>query len=184
MKKYWSLSLTLLILISCKPKDNKNAKNQVNFFDLKGFLTEQVALDLASIQSLEKSIYVNGVKETKTLGKEFVTGDINGFKEADINKPAWSDKYKVDSLLDGQNHLSETVYTALDTSMRTRELRIVYSNDKVIEIKIEKSNINAAINMNQKMYYTVNKGYSIIHYQKLALGVPDSIVTSVVYNKI
>jgi hypothetical protein len=56
MKKYWSLSLTLLILISCKPKDNKNAKNQVNFFDLKGFLTEQVALDLASIQSLEKSI--------------------------------------------------------------------------------------------------------------------------------
>jgi hypothetical protein len=184
MKKYWLLTIALFSIVSCSQKETNEKQNRINFFDLKGFLTEQVAMDLSSIRSLEKSIYVNGTKETKTLGKEFITGDINGFKEADINKPAWSDKYKVDSLLDGQNHLSETVYTAIDTSMRTRELRIIYSNDKVIEIKIEKANKSAAVDMIQKMYYTVNKGYSIIHYQKLAIGKTDSIVTSVVYNKI
>ncbi len=182
MKKMM-IMFALLIIVSCKPNETKVPSKSINFFDLKGFLTKQVLEDISMISSIEKSIIVNGVKETKKLDKDIIKADIEGFKDADINKPAWSDKYKVDSLLDGQNHLSETVYKAIDTTMRTKELRIVYSNDKVIEIKIEKSNQSIAANMNQKMYYTVNKGYSIIHYQKLTVSTADSIITNVVFNK-
>ena len=74
------------------------------YFDLKGFMQEEVKR-LSGREAFTKSLYVNGETETKSEVKIDLDKELDIFSESDINRPAWSDKYKVDSLFNEQKEL-------------------------------------------------------------------------------
>jgi Jacalin-like lectin domain len=174
--------LLAILIVGCSNEKTISSNNNL-FFDLKGFIQSQYDVLKNSNKLATKVITIGGKQETKTLDSKAILDDLAGFKEADINRPTWIDKYKVDSLLDGANHITEMVYTSKDSSMRTKEMRIVYNHDQVIEVKILRTNNSFVADMEQLLYFTTNKGYSIQHKQKLSFNKEDTIKSIVTFNK-
>jgi len=85
----------VLILSACQEVTTPAENNQVNiFFDLKDFFQKEIT-SLEKINSFKKTVSINGVSEEKELAKLNLDNELSIFIASDINRPAWSDKYKV-----------------------------------------------------------------------------------------
>ena len=80
------------------------------FFDLKAFFQKE-KVRLKKLNAFKKTVSINGVSEEKALTTLDFDNELSIFIASDINRPAWSDKYKVDSLFTAQKlsliHISE-----------------------------------------------------------------------------
>ncbi len=152
----------------------------VVFFDLKAFFQkEQVRLE--KIKTFKKTVSINGISEEKELSTLNFDNELSIFIASDINRPAWSDKYKVDSLFTPQKKLSKITYTLLDKSLKTKKITIHFQNDAVATIEIEKATDNAVAQSKQTLSYTVDKGYVIQSEQALSLSDTKTILVQVDY---
>ena len=97
------------------------------FFDLAGYMQAQID-SLTTLQpAVRKTVILNGAEETKELADLRFATDLRMFREADINKPAWLDKYTVTNESGGGGAQVQR-YVATDSSMQTRQLDVTLSN--------------------------------------------------------
>jgi len=150
------------------------------FFDLKGFFQKEKA-HLEKINSFKKIVSIDGVSEEKTLTKLDFEKELSIFIASDINRPAWSDKYKVDSTFTEKNQLTKLTYTALDNSLKTKVLTIDFLNNIASKIAIEKSTDNTIAQSKQFLTYNIGKGYTIQSEQNLSLSTTKTIRVNVSY---
>ncbi len=159
----------------------KQAADKPNiFFDLKGFFQKEKAR-LEKINSFQKIVSIDGVSEEKTLAKLDFENELSIFIASDINRPAWSDKYKVDSTFTEKNQLTKITYTALDNSLKTKSLSIDFQNNTASKIAIEKSTDNTIAQSKQFLTYNIGKGYTIQSEQTLSLSATKTIRVNVTY---
>jgi len=151
------------------------------FFDLKNFFQKEKAR-LEKINSFKKTVSINGVSEEKELAKLNLDNELSIFIASDINRPAWSDKYKVDSVFTAQKELSQIRYTVLDKSLKTKKIAIDFDNNAVVNIEIEKATDNAVAQSKQVLSYNVGKGYAIQSEQALSISDTKTILVQVEYN--
>lgn len=169
MKYFFPLVLFILLSSSCDPEKVQRIDPGESFFDLDNFFKEELA-KLSKIDAIEKTVEINGKRETKDLSQVDLTKELSIFSDADINRVAWKDKYQVDSTINNLGELSNIQYTAIDENMKTQSLRISFQKKSVDSIFIKNQITGFATQNEKEMVYITNKGYSIKSYQKTLLG--------------
>ena len=150
------------------------------FFDLKGFFQKEKAR-LEKINAFKKIVSINGVSEEKMLDKLDFENELSIFIASDINRPAWSDKYKIDSTFTATSQLQKITYTALDNSLKTKMLTVDFQNNQASKIAIEKSTDNTIAQSKQSLSYHIDKGYTIQSEQTLSLSTAKTIIVNVTF---
>lgn len=163
--------LLLLVLYACSPTatNNNNQPNldetaalspKTSFFDLATFIENEVDQLNAQKLTINKKIIVNGKSEEKRIDEVDFTNDLELFRKAGINKPAWADKYRV------TNVGNDTSYIAIDSSLRTQQLQVIRNdNNEVERIEIKRRSGNLISSGAQDLSYHKGTGYRIYSQQ-------------------
>ncbi len=176
--------LAMFSLLACQEVTTpiKQSDKSAIFFDLKDFFQKEKAR-LEKINSFKKTVSINGISEEKEVATLNFDNELSIFIASDINRPAWSDKYKVDSIFTAQKKLSQITYSVLDESLKTKKITIDFQDNIAVNIEIEKATDNAVAQSKQVLFYTVGKGYSIQSKQALSLSDTKTILVQVDYNR-
>ena len=135
------------------------------FFDLKGYMQQQID-SLAQAQvSVRKRITLNGQQEEHLLREINFASELAIFENSDINRPAWLEKYEVDSLRENGKLLAVR-YTAQDPDLRTRELLIRFAGEAVGEISVLNQTSTVLSEGEQELTYRPGRAYLIRTWQK------------------
>ncbi|MEM7104476.1 MAG: hypothetical protein AAF502_15170 [Bacteroidota bacterium] len=166
--KYLSFIIVLVFcLASCISNDPEDSRQEVQFFDLIGFFSQESSELIPG--KYAKTVSVSGNSETSDVEVSNITSDLSGFQLFDINKRAWKDKYEVDSTFNQDGTLDNIIYTTEDEKLKTKHLKIEYKNGKP-QI-IEASNIvnNILYTSEQNLKYQSGKGFFLETTQDVVL---------------
>lgn len=140
------------------------------YFDLAGFVSKQIAEMNSNTSLCKKLVSVNGKTEEKEIGMSELTEALEAFADADINKPAWSDKYSIDSV-QANGLLKELRYLTSDKKLKTKELAVTFSEGtNVSEIYVRSEVRSVIADTYNDMYLWPGKGYEISTVQAVALS--------------
>jgi len=157
-----SVFLLVILLSSCKPATEKSF--EAPYEDIKGFFESEVIRLKSNKSVVDKTITQNELSETKEGIQIDWENELSLFTGSDINKAAWQDSYRIikDSI--------SVVYLAIDTNLRTREIRIKKdSSGKTQNILIRNSSKNYLYESTETLIYIPDSSYSIDKYQKVIL---------------
>ena len=180
MKKtlWFIFVLSISFLTSCEVENVKSSHQ--SFFDINDFLEQEIA-QLADLKSVKKKVEINEKIDEQILNKFDLENDLTIFRNSNINKIAWLDKYEVDSTMNNSGQLSELKYQAIDSKLKTRELIVSYSNGKVNTILIKNASGNQVSDLTQTLKYKSMKGYSVESNQKVTLSDEQTLRVEVEY---
>lgn len=177
MKKFSNYLLILSCLFSSIACEKQKTSSSKIYFDVDGYIkseSERLHRDKIRI----KRIIVTGDKTEEAFfdaGKWNTNMDI--FRNCDINKPALQNSYTIDSLI------GSVVYTAKDSSLPVKELKVIFENQAVKEIIIRKSESNMYYKLYKTLNYTPGKGYKFISFQKTVISSPVIISAETIFIK-
>ncbi len=160
-----------LLLPSCKPavkEDGVTAK----YFDLKAFFKADAERLTGLNKPVRKTVAHNGDTETKGVKIDNWERELSLFSESDINKPAWRDSYGV------QTSPTMVIYIAKDDDLKTREIIVNKTNDKVKYIVIYNYTKNILYYTQEKLTYWPDSLYKIEKTQQVRLlGLNKYVIT-------
>ncbi len=142
--------------------------DQKTFFDIKGYFDGEVQR-LASKGRARKIVVADGKQEEKIVDCIDLKKELAVFADADINRPAWSDKYVADTTFGEQNELLQVQIKAVDKMMKTQRIEIDYSNSAVSKITIENNSSSSMATSRQSLVYEPKVGYTIESHQKVTM---------------
>lgn len=183
MRKFLILNILTTLLVSCQTKNASDTKTDKKaFYDIKGYFEGETKRLTEGGMTIEKTVTINGKKETQTIEKPNFEEEFKMFIASDINRPAWSDKYFVKEVPVG-NHGSQTEYWSKDNLLRTKKM-IIYQmyGDIHKTIEILNSDKSVVTEADSYLFYDKNSGYKISTYQKL-VGSVDSVNIEVKFLK-
>ncbi|MFK7770586.1 MAG: hypothetical protein AB8F94_00550 [Saprospiraceae bacterium] len=182
MKKitWFTFIIFTLFFASCEV-ENPNVQHQ-SFFDINNFLKKEMT-QLSKVKSIKKKVEINGEMNEQVLKKFDLEKDLTIFRNSNINKIAWLDKYEVDSTTNNSGQLIELKYQATDTKLKTQELTISYVDEKVNSIFIKNISGNQVSDLQQNLYYYSMKGYSVESNQKVTLSEEQKLKVEVEFLK-
>lgn len=146
------------------------------FFDLRAFFEQEIVRLKAENPKIKKEIEINGKQEQQTQEGVDFEKELAIFMRADINKPAWREKYKIDTTMVA-NQLARLAYAAIDSSLKTRFLSIEFDQKEEVEkVFISNKTNSPLIQSEQQLTFEPAKGYRIENRQDLSLS-KDSQLT-------
>ncbi|MEZ4994567.1 MAG: hypothetical protein R2824_29365 [Saprospiraceae bacterium] len=173
--KYFSLFFLLTLLWACNPASSSSGgMKKDTFFDLEGYFKGQVAQLSADQPGIRKKVRIGDQEEEKEVDGIDFSQELQIFSRSDINRPAWSDKYRVDSIMQGRQ-LAALSYTAIDTSLVTRLLEISFQSGKVTAIHILNRSHSAIAHTEQDLQYLPRERYQIVSTQKTIGSSPKTV---------
>jgi hypothetical protein len=163
---YWCkstslLAVSVLLIAACKPdvKESGGAK----YFDLKKYFTAE-AVRMGKIHpAVLKTVIYNNQPEQKRVEIKNWQRELELFTESDINKPAWRDSYTIVKTHDS------VIYTAIDTTLKTRSLVIVSDGDKIKAIRILNFTKNLLYQTGDQLSYYPDSVYQITKHQAVRI---------------
>lgn len=175
--------LAATALASCTDSVGKAGGKAPAYFDLKGyFATEIQRLETwPKAAKVEKTTVVNGLQELREFQGIDFNAELSAFSKSDINRPAWSDKFAVDSVFNTEKQLVRIDYRSNDEKLNTKHVSIDFEQASVSRISIENQTSTAVADTRQLLTYLPANGYTIESYQKTALGKPDEFKVAVVF---
>lgn len=174
---YWLFAIAI-VFQSCQPTTSAPvAEMEKPFFDLKSYFNQEKKR-LATVSNFTKTTVVDGKEETKKIAKLDFDKELRIFVEADINKPAWIDKYEVDSVLQAGN-LTKISYIANDKKLAVREIVVDFDKQKIAKISIKKAAETALADTQFQLIYEPERGYSIENTQQLTVGEDKAFLVKV-----
>ncbi len=168
MLKYFIFSvLTVLSFSACVSTEiNPPATN--GFFDLSDFMEKELTEKRNQVKKLQKTISLDGETETKRLEDFDLAIETELFTAADINKIAWLDRYKADSIFYKTGQLKTLVYTNITNDLRTKSLMIHYDIKNTVDsILVEQSSTSVLAKSVQNLHYFPASGYRIENQQDI-----------------
>jgi len=148
---------------SCSNSPTQNEVQTLSYFDIKGYFEGEVG----KLDNENPVVYKEVIKNTQSEAKKVSINDWNKelslFIESDINKPSWRNSYSSEKSND------TVVYKALSDDLRTREVRVVSTGDKVHSIFIENSAANELYESNEKLSYFPDSLYRIVKKQQVRI---------------
>lgn len=171
-------AVAIATFTACNVSESEVAVNEKAFFDLAGFIDAQVEELNREKPRLEKTVTINGTEETQTNPELDFERDLAIFRRSDINKSAWTEKYRIDQT-DG-----ETAYIAIDSTMQTQLLRVTTGeNGAVSSVYVERRMGNFISDSRQQMTYQPGKGYTVVSKQSSELVGDVSVDLNVAFRK-
>jgi len=162
-----ALAAILSMLSAChtEPKTAPSSGN-VPYFDLKKYLESEITrLDKAQPAVL-KTVSVNGKEEQQTQEQLDYRAELAPLLEADINRPAWQGKYRLDSTYIAPGQWTLT-YTATDEKPPVRTMLVAYRGNAVASISIERAAHTLMAGSSQKLSYSPASGFEVETTQKV-----------------
>lgn len=129
MSKIFKLLLLIScgLAIACQREGNSARINE--YYDLEGLIASQTALLDSLNPSVTKTVQVNNEVETEDLKlKNEWSRELDIFKGANLNKPAFAGRYKPSSFL--ENGITSIIYEPIDDPVSGIEyLKISFAED-------------------------------------------------------
>lgn len=172
---------------SCTPESpaasNERPSGKLVYFDIKEYFRQELKR-LAAVSSVAKTTEVNGVREERVIAAPDFEKELAVFINADINKPAWSDKYSVDSLFNNHRQLTGLAYAAMDDKLQIRQISIRLIDSQVHEIAIKSAMQSSVADSRQQLSYKPDSGYSIESYQRIPfLSQENTFLVTVLFDQ-
>lgn len=167
--KFSLIILTILgSLASCKPDIRQNG---TSYFSLNTYFKQQEQKLTKANFKVVKTVSRNGITETKTVKIENWPGELSVFSESDINKPAWQRSYQ--TTVSGDY----TIYKALEPDLKTREIMLKKTNNKLIFLMVYNVLTNKLFQTQEKLTYYPDSLYIIRRKQNVRfLGMDDYLI--------
>ena len=164
------VALVTVLSFQCQTNaSNSSNQREKKFFDLRAFFEAEIARLEKEEPRVKKEIEINGQREQRTQQAVDFEKELAIFIRSDINKPAWRDKYRIDSTLVSKQ-LTRLQYTAMDSSLKTRIMRIEFDQNGVEKIYISNRTQSPLIKSSQQLLFEPSKGYQIENQQDLSLS--------------
>lgn len=157
-----SLVFLALFITSCQSAVIKT--NSPNYPDLKGYFSKEIKRLEKERPEVQKSVHFNKKNETKTSAAIKWQEELDPFIVSDINKPAFKGLYRF-SMEDG-----EETYTAIAKNLKTREIRILKSDNGAIKrITIQNFSDNNLFTSSEYLEYCPDSIYQIVKKQEVVI---------------
>ena len=155
--------IIVLLFSGCFSQEKEKSRQQIYYFDLKGYFSK-IAQELNKRNpAINKSISKNDIKESQILTIQNWNQELALFIESDINKSAWKDSYTKDSTE------SRIIYTAIDEDLRTQKIEILIEKGILKKIKINAKVDNLLYQTKENLEFIPDSVYRINKYQKVIL---------------
>jgi hypothetical protein len=145
------------------------------YFDLKSYMAQEIQ-KVSATYSGNKTVLINGEKESMSVSSKILSDDLLVFKNSHINKPSWIGLYQIDSVLTPGQELSKIIYKAVKPTLKTQSLILTFSSGQISKIEIVNITKARIADANQVLVYEPEKGYSLENKQKLMLF-PESVIS-------
>jgi len=170
----YSATVLLMTLSSCSDSERvSNALHTAPYFSLAEYFEKEAARLQQHNPEIIKTAAKNGEDERKKIHVADWKSEFALFIDADINKPAWQNSYRVDSTG------SSVTYTPIDSTLRTKEIRIEKTDSgTVTHVRVINQVSNMLYQTNEQLDYYVDSLYRITKQQHvLVIGESHYTVT-------
>ena len=140
------------------------------FFDIDGYFDAEINALNDSTLKLKKDAKIDGKSESQTIEKPNWNTELKLFKDSDINKTAWVDKYNT------EKKSNSIVYTTTDSTLTTKRIQIDYKStvtdsfEDITSILIINNTENVLYSSSDFLTYTPKSSISIIRNQQIKTG--------------
>lgn len=173
MIKLLKFTIVLFLFSGCSSSSDKQAPEQKYFFDIAGYFKQQ-ASKLANKQVI-KTASKNNEAETKTLVIKNWEQELQLFSECDINKAAWKDSYKKDSIA------NTITYSATDPDLRVKSIKISFADATPAKIEMNTQSKNLLYHTTENLVFIPDSLYQITKHQKvILLGLNDYKISGLI----
>ena len=176
MQRLLTLIVLPFLLLACSSTEADTSVEVAPFFDLRGYILAETNRLSAAKTKVEKTISLNGKTETKKIDDINLMNDLRLFREADINKPAWVDKYETQQQALSAGH-TLTNYVATDSSLIVRRLTVEQDQGATTRIEIERHTGTVLSDGRHLLTYAPARGYDVVTTQKNKFG--DDVVATI-----
>ena len=160
MHKLLALLPFVLLAFACTSGPAPDNSEVTAFFDLRGYMDAEVERLTTGKIPANKSITLNGEEEVQDGIVINYANDLRLFREADINRPAWIEKYETtEQKLSGNHRI--TTYVTLDSSLVVQRLLIEEDQGETIRIEIDRKTGTVLSDGQHQLVYEPGKGYSV-----------------------
>ena len=165
------INLINALFFSCKQESSIGEKSAAQkFYNLKDYFDAETHR-LNSKGRATKIVTADGKTEEKVIDNIDFKRELDFFAGSDINRPAWSDKYVVDTMFNEHKEITRLHYKCLDEKLKARTIIIGFDKSEVTRIRIENNTSNSIATSSQVLIYQPSIGYSIESHQEVAIGV-------------
>lgn len=169
MQRLLTLFVLPFLLLACTAGEGDGTVDNTPFFDLRGFISGETERLSKAKTKVEKTIHLNGKTETKQIEDINFSNDLRLFREADINKPAWFDKYETQEKVLSAGHVL-TSYLATDSSLIVRRLVVEKDQGATTKVEIERHTGTVLSDGRHLLIYEPARGYDVVTNQKNKFG--------------
>lgn len=163
-KRLFIFTIIAFVLFSCQNEETYTAVAGIGFFDLEGKINNDIKLLKSQNYKLSKTVFFEGKNDKSVLENPDWEAEFETFKQLNINKNQWIDKYSVDTVLSGENKI--ITYQAISSSMSVKRMVISFHNEEVVEIFISYGRRNILFDSKNEIRYIPFTSYTIKGSQK------------------
>ena len=164
------LMFAVVGLYCCAPQSSVEVAQTKPFFDLIGYIkTEEVRLKKA-VTKAKKVTEVNAQREEREVIQPNFEEELAVFSQVDINRPAWYNQYKADTVRSETGAVLKLTYLAQNVTLKTRSMEVSLDTlGQVSNILIKAKSDNPVASTEQILTYSPSIGYTIDRTQDMAL---------------
>ncbi len=143
-----------------------------SFFDLSDYMEAEMKRLQALQPRVIKRVLLKGEVQERAWDSLNYQQELKPFADSDINRPAWYDKYRVDTLTSDTEDTYQVRYRSLEGKLRVQELLVEFQADtgRVLAIEVTKETNSLIEELRQTLHYTPAKGYRLESEQDPILG--------------
>lgn len=155
---------------SCAPNQEEIQQPSVDpFFDVDSFFREEIAVWDSLQPTVTKQVLFDGVEEVGEFDSLDYDTQLRVFLDSDINKPAWFDKYRIDTIREeGRGYRVQ--YTSLSPKLRVQKLEVQWREGEPVAIHVEKATRSLLETLEQNLTYQTGEGFTLEMLQKRLWG--------------
>lgn len=184
---YFIIVLSAFLLVNACTQSSINLEEEaylIHYFDLAEYAEEEVARLNEEAYQFRKTISINGETETVELETLDLITELNFLSKNNINRPALTDRYQVDSIMNTKGDLQRIVHEATDEDLALQYLAIDFDEaQEVSQIEMRTGSNSRLLTAVSEAIYKPNEGYRLTNKQKILMFGKQDMVIEVTYLK-
>jgi len=152
--------MLIAILSSCS-KDPAEVyyEDQRYYYDLPSFIAKQVENLQERGQWVRKQVTKDGHSHVVERGDIDWKEELDAFKEADINRPAWRGQFKIDTI--SLERVYVITYKTDNEEIPVKNVVVTVDKDtrQCLQVTVDKRTENFLYSSDQSLFFTTGEGY-------------------------
>ena len=156
----------IFFFYSCTDKQTKIKES--GLFDNEKYFTDEALRLSALSHTIKKTSVLNGQSETREVTIADWKKELDPFIRCNINKPAFRNSYKVDTVADGINNRIR--FSAVEPHLAVRNVEIFLSGNRITRLQFATGDSNELYSTVRMLTYLPDSGYSVQGRQDMTMG--------------